>query len=113
VAVVKDDSGQQIADDAGLKTLVVTGYPEAVKAVGAGEAQAMILDEPVGAYYIKEFDLVGKVKAVGEPVADGKMTMPVRKDETMLLEILDKGVYMIGEAEFEGIYETYMGEGEL
>jgi len=111
VAVVKDDSGQQIADDAGLKTLVVTGYPEAVQAVGDGEAQAMIIDQLVGDYYIKEFDLKGEVVAVGKPVAGGEMTLPVRKDEAMLLAILNKGITMVGEAEFEGIYETYMGEG--
>lgn len=111
VAVVEDDSGQQIADDAGLETLVVTGYAEAVKAVGDGAAQAMILDQLVADYYIKEFDLKGQVVAVGEPVASGEMTMPVRKDDTMLLQVLNTGIYMIGEAEFEGIYESYMGEG--
>jgi polar amino acid transport system substrate-binding protein len=111
VSVVKDDSGQQIADDAGLETLVVESYPEAVKAVGEGRAQAMILDQPVGEYYVKEFGYKGKVAAVGKPVASGEMTLPVRKDDTVLLAILQKGIGMVGEAEFEGIYETYMGAG--
>ena len=44
IAVVKDDSGQSLADAAGLKTLVVAAYPEAIKAVGAGKAQATIMD---------------------------------------------------------------------
>jgi polar amino acid transport system substrate-binding protein len=111
VAVVKEDSGQQIADDAGLKTLVVSGYPDAVKAVGEGKAQAMILDQPVGDFYVKEFGYTGKVMAVGKPVASGEMTLPVRKDETELLEILNTAISMVGEAEFEGIYESYVGEG--
>ncbi len=51
------------------------------------------------------------VVAVGKPVAGGEMTLPVRKDETMLLQITNKGISMVGEAEFQGIYETCMGEG--
>ncbi|MBM3146374.1 MAG: transporter substrate-binding domain-containing protein [Actinobacteria bacterium] len=108
VAVVKGDSGQQIADDAGLTTLVVEGYPEAVKAVASGAAQAMILDEMVADYYINEFDLADSVKAAGgDPVASGDMTLPVRKDDTVLLGILDKGISMVGDSEFEGIYERW------
>ena len=109
VAVVKDDSGQSIADAAGLKTLVVPGYDDAVKAVGKGEAQAAILDEPVGVFYAKEFGYHGKVVAVGKPVAAGMMTLPVLKENTMLLGILDKGISMIGDSEFEGIQEKYLG----
>jgi ABC-type amino acid transport substrate-binding protein len=113
VAVVKDDSGQSIADDAGLKTLVVEGYNQAVEAVGTGDAQAAILDEPVGVFYAKEFGYDGEVMAVGDPVAGGMMTLPVLKENAMLLGILDKGIEMIGDSEFEGIYEKYMGEGAL
>jgi ABC-type amino acid transport substrate-binding protein len=109
VAVVKDDSGQSIADSAGLKTLVVPGYDDAVKAVGTGKAQAAILDEPVGAFYVKESDYSGKVVAVGKPVAAGMMTLPVLKENTTLLGILDKGISMIGDSEFEGIQEKYLG----
>lgn len=113
VAVVKDDSGQSIADDAGLKALVVEGYDQAVEAVGTGAAQATILDEPVGVFYAKEFGYDDEVLAVGEPVAGGMMTLPVDKENTMLLGILEKGIGMIGDSEFEGIQEKYMGEGAL
>jgi ABC-type amino acid transport substrate-binding protein len=110
VAVVDGDSGQAIADKAGLKTLVVAGYPQAVKAVGSGRAQAMILDEMVADYYIRQFKLGAKVKAAGAPVASGRMTMPVRKDDTVLLGILDKGAAMVGTAEFNGIEEKWTGQ---
>lgn len=110
VAVVDGDSGQQLADDAGLSTLVVKGYPQAIRAVAAGAAQASILDELVGDYYVKELKLAKKVKAVGKPVASGEMTMPVRKDDAMLLGILNKGIEMVGDSEFEGIYEKWMGQ---
>jgi ABC-type amino acid transport substrate-binding protein len=96
VAVVDGDSGQQLADDAGLTTLVVKSYPEAVKAVAAGAAQATILDQLVADYYIKKLKFAKKLKAVGEPVASSGMSMPVRKDDTVLLGILNKGIDMVG-----------------
>ena len=110
VAVVDGDSGQAIADKAGLKTVVAAGYPQAVKAVGSGRAQAMILDEMVADYYIRQFKLGAKVKAAGAPVATGVMTMPVRKDDTVLLGILNKGAAMVGTAEFNGIEEKWTGQ---
>jgi len=62
----------------------------------------------VADYYINEFDLADSVKAAGgDPVASGDMTLPVRKDDTVLLGILDKGISMVGDSEFEGIYERW------
>lgn len=110
VAVVDGDSGQAIADKAGLTTLVVAGYPQAVKAVASGTAQATILDQMVADYYIKELKLAAKVKPAGKAVATGLMTMPVRKDDAVLLGILNKGIEMVGDSEFEGIYEKWMGQ---
>ena len=110
VAVVDGDSGQAIAEKAGLKTIVVAGHPQAVKAVGSGRAQAMILDEMVADYYIRQFKLGAKVKAAGAPVATGLMTMPVRKDDTVLLGILNKGAEMVGTAEFNSIEEKWTGQ---
>jgi ABC-type amino acid transport substrate-binding protein len=110
VAVVKGDSGQAIADKAGLKTLVVAGYPQAVKAVGSGRAQAMILDEMVAEYYIRQFKLGAKVKPAGAPVASGSMTMPVRKDDIVLRGILNKGAAMVSSTELNGIEEKWTGQ---
>ncbi len=90
VAVVDGDSGQQIADDAGLETLVVPGYPDAVKAVAEGTAGATILDELVGVYYINQFGYDDEVGPAGPAVDEGQMTLPVQKDDTILLGILTK-----------------------
>jgi ABC-type amino acid transport substrate-binding protein len=109
VAVVDGDSGQQLADNAGLTTLVVKSYPEAVAAVASGKAQAMIMDEFVAEYYITESDVSAKVKAVGEPVAAGEMTLPTRKDDTVLLGILNKGVGMVDESEAQAIADKWLG----
>ena len=110
VAVVAGDSGQQLADNAGLTTLVVKSYPAAVAAVAAGKAQAMIMDELVAEYFIASSNAADKVKAAaGEPVARGEMTMPVRKDDAILLSILDKGIEMVDQSELEAISAKWMG----
>ena len=38
------------------------------------------------------------------------MTMPVRKDDAVLLGILNKGAAMVGTAEFNGIEEKWTGQ---
>lgn len=90
VAVVKDDTSELIANEAGLKTLAVAGYEEAVDALASGDAQALILDELVAEYFLAAKDLGAKFGAVGEPVDEGTMTMPVQKENTILLGILNK-----------------------
>jgi hypothetical protein len=50
---------------------------------------------------------------VSDPVAGGMMTVPVNEQITTLPGILDKGIGMIGDSEFEGIYAEYMVEGQL
>ncbi len=110
VAVVDGDSGQILADQAGLKTMVVAGYPQAVKAVGSGKAQATIMDELPADYYIKQFGLSGKVKQAGQPLDHGTMTLPVQKDNTVLLGILNKGVASISPAEVQSIRDKWLGQ---
>ena len=107
VAVVKGDSGEQIADEAGLETLVVPGYEDAVKAVGDGKAGAAILDQLVGQYYAAQLGLKG-MQAVGEAVADGQMTLPVQKDDAVLLGILEKGQQMISDVEIQEIVDGWL-----
>jgi polar amino acid transport system substrate-binding protein len=110
VAVVEGDSGQQIAGSAGLTTLVVRSYPDAVSAVAGGGAQAMILDQLVADYFISQASLSAKVKVVGSPVATGQMTMPVAVGNVELLRILNKGIAMVGPDAFASIYAKWMGK---
>lgn len=108
VAVVDGDSGQQIADDAGLETLVVPGYPDAVKAVAEGTAGAAILDELVGIYYVNQFGYADEVGPAGPAVAEGQMTLPVQKDDTILLGVLAKAQQSISDQELDAIVATWL-----
>jgi ABC-type amino acid transport substrate-binding protein len=109
VAVVEGDSGQQLATNSGLSTLVVNGYQQAVEAVASGAVQAMILDQLVAEYYINSLKVSDKVKVAGDPVASGEMTMPVGKGDTMLLGILNKGIALVGAGEVKAISDKWLG----
>ena len=87
---------------------MVAAYPEAIKAVGAGKAQATIMDELPADYYISRFGLSDRVVKAGQPLDDGVMTLPVQKDDTVLLGILNKGMASISDAERQAIRDKWM-----
>jgi ABC-type amino acid transport substrate-binding protein len=91
-----------------LKTLVVAAYPEAIKAVGAGKAQATIVDELPADYHISRCVLSDTVVQAGQLPDDGVMTLPVRKDDTVLLGTLNQGMASIDDAEMLAIRDTWM-----
>jgi ABC-type amino acid transport substrate-binding protein len=110
VAVVAGDSSEEIAREAGLTTVVFASYPQVVRSLGTGAAQVLILEEMEVDYYLKEFGFQSEAKAVGKPVAEGRMSMPVLRVDTVLLGILDKGIEAVGDSEWEGIWEKWMGQ---
>lgn len=109
VAVVEDDSSQVTAEAAGLETVVVDSYEESLLAVADGRAGAAIMDLPVADFYNAKNDLAGKVVRAGEPVPAGDVALPVRKDQTVLLGILDKALASIDAAEIDALLAKWVG----
>jgi ABC-type amino acid transport substrate-binding protein len=110
VGVVSGDSSQVVARKAGLNLISSPTYREAIFRVADGDADALILDELVVAYFVKKYNLQNKVVKIGEPVDVGKMTLPVRKGNTVLLDILNKGVDMVSKEEWREIEEKWLGQ---
>lgn len=108
VGVVEGDSSQDVAKKAKLKTQVFSGYQETVMALAGGKVQAIILDAPVVAYYSKTKNLEGKIRKVPAPVAQGWMTLPVRKGDLQLLDILNKGVSLVSPGEWRDIEQKWV-----
>ena len=108
--VVEGDSGQVIAINAGLKPLSVATYREAVFDLANGATDAIIMDELVVAYLAEQNDLRDKIIKIGQPVDKGKMTLPVKKGTTILLNILNKGIDMISKHEWKEIEERWLGK---
>jgi ABC-type amino acid transport substrate-binding protein len=109
VGVVQGDSSQEVAKKAGLEMKVFNGYLETVMALANGKVKAIILDDPVVAYYIKVKGLESKIRKVPQPVAQGWMTLPVKKDNIQLFNILNKGISLISPQEWQTIEQKWVG----
>jgi len=110
VGAVEGDSGQLIAEKAGLKPIGFKSYPDAIRALGEDRIDAIIMDELVVKYYAAKYGLKGRIKKIGEPVDQGKMTLPVAKGNSMLLGILNKGVISVSAQEWTKIRQKWMGK---
>ena len=109
VGVVQGDSSQEVAQKAKLEVKVFTSYLETVMALANGQVKAIILDEPVVAYYIKVKGLEGKIRKVPQPVAQGSMTLPVKENNIQLLNILNKGISLVSPQEWQMIEQKWVG----
>jgi len=67
-------------------------FVEAIDAVRAGKADAVIGDEQIVLYYIFSKRLADRFKKVGEPLYIGKNCMASEKNNAMLVDILNKGI---------------------
>lgn len=109
VGVVEGDSGQALAQNAGLQTVAYASYKDVVQAAGQGAVDAMILDELVAHYYINELGYQDTLQASGEPVELGEMTMPVKQGNTVLLSIINKVLADVQPWEWELIHDKWLG----
>jgi ABC-type amino acid transport substrate-binding protein len=112
VGVVQGDSSQEVAQKAKLEVKVFTSYLETVMALANGQVKAIILDEPVVAYYIKVKGLEGKIRKVPQPVAQGSMTLPVKENNIQLLNILNKGMSLVTPQEWQTIEQKWVGSSK-
>lgn len=103
VGAVKGDSGMVLAENAGLKVTPFVSYERAVLALGKGELDAIVMDEPVVSFYRAKYGLQKEVLKAGSPVDMGHMCLPVKKDNRVLLGILTKGVALIHTYEVESM----------
>jgi polar amino acid transport system substrate-binding protein len=110
VGGVEGDSGKVIAEKAGLKPKGFTSYLSTVQALGREEIDAIIMDELVVNHYVVQNKLEDKIKKIGQPVDQGKMTLPVAKENTMLLGILNKGVSQVSYEEWLKIRQKWIGK---
>ncbi|MFZ5450854.1 MAG: transporter substrate-binding domain-containing protein [Thermodesulfobacteriota bacterium] len=109
VGVVEGDSSQEVAQKAKLKTEAFSGYQKTVMALAEGKIKAIILDEPVVAYYFKVKGLEGKIRQVPQPLVQGWMTLPVKEGNIQLLQILNRGMSQVSPQEWEVIEEKWVG----
>jgi len=108
VGVVKGDSAQTLCEAAGLKPGAFKDYPDAIMALAEGRLDAIVMDELVVYYVLARNDLKDRVKRVGLPVYHGEMTLPVRKGNHILLDILNKGIMQFSPNELGDIAQKWL-----
>ena len=108
VSAVEGDSGQVVARKAGLNPFPVATYREAIFDLANGDTDVIIMDELVVTYFAKKFNLQDKIIKIGQPVYEGNVTLPVSKGNTVLLDILNKGIDMVSQDEWEKIVNRWL-----
>lgn len=108
VGAVAGDSGQVLAEKAGLKVQAFADYPQAVKALAGGVVQAIVMDELVVEHIARQAKPRLKLAKAGEPVDRGRMTWPVAKGNAMLLDILNQGLKLVSPAEIKAIEAKWL-----
>ena len=103
IAVVEGDSGQSLAQKAGLTPKAVPSYLEAVLGLLHKTVDAIVLDELVVTYYASAYNALDRIRKAGEPVDRGNLCLPVRKGNRVLLSILNKGVQSVSEQDLRKI----------
>ncbi len=107
VGVVQDDSGQGLVNGAGLASRAYSEYPQAVRALGDGSLDAVVMDEPVMFFLRAQFRLWDAIMEAGPAVDQGGLALPVRKADIMLYSILSKGLARQGPKVVEALARKY------
>lgn len=107
LGVVSGDSSQVIAHRNNLVTFAFGSYPDALRALAQESIDAVIMDELVAEYYTARLKLGDKIRRAGNPVDEDFMTLPVAKENTVLLSILRKGIFLVSTEEWQKIREKW------
>jgi len=95
------------AQNPSVQIIETTNYLESLTMVQDGKADFTIAPVPEAAYYMSKFGLYD-LHIAGYLDKPMKLSIAVRKDDTQLLNILDKGLTLIEPYEMKQIYDNWM-----
>lgn len=112
LGVVKGDTGQSWSEAAGLKPKAYDNYTNTILALVKGELDAIIMNEPVVGYISVKYKLEDKIFRTIQ-VDQAEMSIPVKKNNQVLLSILNKGVTTIAPEELRQITLKWFAEAPV
>ncbi len=112
VGVVEGDSGQTQAIQAGIVAKAYPSYLEAVLGLLHKKLDAVVLDELVVEYYASSYNALDRIRKACRPVDHGALCLPVRKGDSVLLSILNKGVLSVAEEDLRMIELEWLEQKE-
>ncbi|WP_419783638.1 transporter substrate-binding domain-containing protein [Maridesulfovibrio sp.] len=102
------------ADYPEIKILLVKTTQEALEAVVTGQADAYIGNQIVASYFIKKYTLLDlKMVSLWKTDLPGQIRVAVAKDNSILRDILQKGLDAIGKDEKQSILYCYFNESDF
>jgi len=109
VGVKAGDACIGVLKAAGIDSLkIYPNYESIVRAAGAGDLVVFCIDRPPGLYYLYKFGLQNQFRSALS-LYTGQFHRAVRKGQTALLDLVEKGFSSIGQAERERILRTWTG----
>ncbi len=99
IAIQQGDYAEDYLHEKGIvfTLLPAENFSEATDMVIAGKADAIIGDEQIVLYHLYSNSLEKKLKKVGRPLYTGENAMAVMDGETILADILNKGIQLARE----------------
>ena len=110
VGAVKGDSGAAILTKNNLTPVLFDSYKACVLALGQNQVQAVVMDDPVMLYWRNRLKLGADISwAQGNAVVErNDLAMPVKKGNTVLLSIINKGLALMSGSELQRLKERYL-----
>jgi len=110
VGAVKDDSGAAILIKNNITPVLFDSYKACVLALGKNQVQAVVMDDPVMLYWRNHLKLGADISwAQGNAVVErNDLAMPVKKGNTVLLGIINKGLALMAGSEIQRLRERYL-----
>lgn len=112
VGVVEGDSGQTLAYKTGINAGSYATYLEIVLGLLHKKLDAVVLDELVVEYYASSYNALDRIRKAGRPLDHGALSLPVRKGNSVLLSILNKGVRSVAEKDLRMIELEWLEQKE-
>ncbi len=79
----------------GIHFYHVPDYSDLLKQLESGTVDAVVGDEPVLSYYLEEYGLSDEYRIVEQPLYELHSVFSMPKDEEILQDILNKGIYAL------------------
>lgn len=110
VGAVKDDSGAAILLKNNITPVLFDSYKACVLALGQNQVQAVVMDDPVMLYWRNRLKLGERISwAQGNAVVErNDLALPVKKGNTVLLAIINKGLALMAGSEMQRLKERYL-----
>ena len=109
VGAVHADSGSVNARAAGLRPILYRDYVTPVLDLARGKLAAVVMGRTVVEYVMAKYKLGGLIRRVGGPTMIGRLCLPVKKGNRVLLGILKKGVALVTKADWRKIERRWLG----